>query len=752
MEKISDFILSKDIGEGYFGKVKLGIFKPTNEKYAIKIINKKIMKIKMKKSRFKEIDFIKKFNHFNVIYVYKIIDTPENYYIVMEYCQNGELFEYISNKERLQEDEASSFFYQMINGVEYIHSKGIAHRDLKLENLLLTEDNIIKIIDFGLSHEFNGKDLLKTKCGSPSYASPELIAQPLYDGFKSDIWCCGIILYAMLCGYLPFDGDEDKDGNDVLFKNIIEGNLEIPKFVSNTAKDLIVRLLNVDAKERITIPEIKKHPFYLKGKKQFKNRSIETNIELKNNQNNNNNNNKENITIDDIKNDKFVKDNMNDNKFDKKISYDFHNLSLNYNKNININIITNNHGLYRELINSKNKNKQILNTEGNKFIYPLSMFNRTKKKNLIYKLFDTKLNNEIIEKNKINHNNFLSIENQENKILRPLIKKNLTDKTNSLYYKVFGNLRKNRQSNPLDFYFDKKLQHSNDSRTFGDEVFLRNFRRTLLNKEKIKREKNLNKSNDKYLMKLKTYNFDKIDNCDNFEKKNITLSTENKINRKNLYRKDNKEIYINHLDLVPNNIFSINSEIKIPNTRYNNPSENYHNIEYIFLNDNISFANKSNSINANNQNYSSSLNNLIKKENNENKFENLNRIIKIENQSQNRNKLYSNSIIRQRKRTNIFLNEFMMNHKTIEPYNLNKRNNTIENNRMPINLSKKKKDYNFDNNSHKLKTFNEGLINQFFSNNKRKNNNINVNGNNNILPILAEKNQNNTDNLKKYTK
>ena len=547
MEKISDFILSKDIGEGYFGKVKLGIFKPTNEKYAIKIINKKLMKIKMKKSKFKEIDITKKFNHINVIYVYKVIDTPENYYIVMEYCKNGELFEYISKKERLDEDEASAFFYQIINGVEYIHSKGIAHRDLKLENLLLTEDNIIKIIDFGLSHEFNGKDLLKTKCGSPSYASPELIAQPFYDGFKSDIWCCGIILYAMLCGYLPFDGDEDKDGKDVLFKNIIEGNLEFPKFISELAKDLIIRLLNVDAKERISIPEIKKHPFYLKGKKECKISSVEKKKE----ENSNQNNLKENIAIDAINNSKFIKDNINDNKYVKKNSHKFHNLSPNYNKNINI--ITNDHGLYREQINYRNN--QILNTEGNTFINPLSMFNASKKNNLIYKLFDTKLSKDILEKNKKNHNNFLSIENPENKTLKPLIKKNLTDKNNSLYYKVFGNSRKYKQSNTLDFLFDKKFQYSNDSRTFGDEVFLRNFRKTLLNKEKIKREKNVNKSNDKYKMKLKVNRFD---NIDNFEKRNITLSTENKIKRKNLCLND-KEIYINHIDIIPNNMFSINS-------------------------------------------------------------------------------------------------------------------------------------------------------------------------------------------------
>ena len=738
MEKISDFILSKDIGEGYFGKVKLGIFKPTNEKYAIKIINKKLMKVKMKKSKFKEIDIIKKFNHFNVIYVYKVIDTPENYFIVMEYCKNGELFEYISKKERLQEDEASSFFYQIINGVEYIHSKGIAHRDLKLENLLLTEDNTIKIIDFGLSHEFNGKDLLKTKCGSPSYASPELIAQPFYDGFKSDIWCCGIILYAMLCGYLPFDGDEDKDGKDVLFKNIIEGNLEFPKFISKIAKDLIIRLLNVDAKERISIPEIKKHPFYLKGKEKCKKSSVEKNIEEKSNQNNF----KENITIDAIKkNNKINNDNMNDNKYAKKKSYEFHNLSPNYNKNINI--ITNNHGLYREQINCRNN--QILNTEGNNFINPLSMFNATKKNNLIYKLFDTKLSKDILEKSKINHNNFLSIENPENKILKPLIKKNLTDKTNSLYYKVFGNLRKNKQTNTLDFLFDRKFQYSNDSRTFGDEVFLRNFRRTLLNKEKINREKNMNKSNDKYKMILKVNNFD------NFDKRNITLSTENKIKRKNLCLND-KEIYINHIDIIPNNMFSINSEIKIPNTRYNNGTENNYNTEHIYINDNNTFINKSNSINVNNKQYANSLdkysiyksennynrNNLLIKDNNENIIENL---IKIENQ----NKKNSNSIIKQK--TKNYLDKFNPNHKTIEPYNLNKRNNTNENNRMPINLSKRIKDYN----GNKLKTFNESLINQLFSNNKRKKNNMNINvENNNILPILTENNQNNTDKIKKY--
>ena len=257
ISEINDYILKEDIGQGNFGKVKLAIYKPTDEKFAIKIINKKMLKLKMKNVIFKENEIITKFNHINVIYVYNIIDTPSNYYIVMEYCQMGELFDYIVKNQRIKDDEASIFFYQLINGVEYIHNKGIAHRDLKPENILLTEDKILKIIDFGLSHEFNGEDFLKTKCGSPSYASPEIISHPFYDGFKTDIWCCGIILYAMLCGYLPFDGDDNENNNNTLFKNIMDCKLDFPDYICELGKDLICKILTAEPEKRITIPEIK---------------------------------------------------------------------------------------------------------------------------------------------------------------------------------------------------------------------------------------------------------------------------------------------------------------------------------------------------------------------------------------------------------------------------------------------------------------------------------------------------------------
>ena len=260
--KITNFILKEDIGEGNFGKVKLAIHKETGEKFAIKILNKKQIKIKMKNTIFKENDIITKFNHINVIFVFAIIEDADNYYIVMEYCKTGELFDYIVAHQYLSEEESSVFFYQLINGVEYIHSKGIAHRDLKPENLLLTENNILKIIDFGLSHEFDEENFLSTKCGSPSYASPEIIKGEKYDGFKTDVWCCGIILYAMVCGYLPFDGEN----NNILFKNIVECNPEIPDYLSFECQELIKDILKEDPMERITIEGIKKSKFYLKGK------------------------------------------------------------------------------------------------------------------------------------------------------------------------------------------------------------------------------------------------------------------------------------------------------------------------------------------------------------------------------------------------------------------------------------------------------------------------------------------------------
>ena len=259
---LNDYTLIKDIGEGNFGKVKLAKLKSTKEKFAIKILDKEKLKTQTKSTLFNEIEIISRLDHKNIIHVEKILEDSKNHYIVMEYCEKGELFDYIVNKERLNPAEASLFFYQLINGVEYIHKQGFAHRDLKPENLLLTKEKILKIIDFGLCHDFDGENFLHTKCGSPSYAAPEILKGFPYNGFKSDIWCCGIILYGMLCGYLPFDGENNQE----IFREIVQCNPEYPPFLEDDSIDLISKILNPEPNDRITIDQIKKHPFFTKGK------------------------------------------------------------------------------------------------------------------------------------------------------------------------------------------------------------------------------------------------------------------------------------------------------------------------------------------------------------------------------------------------------------------------------------------------------------------------------------------------------
>jgi serine/threonine protein kinase len=261
---IGDYIIKETLGKGTFGKVKLGIHIPTEERVAIKILEKSKIKEKDDLERvIREMEIIKQFNHPCVIQVYEILEDSKTYYIIMEYCEGGELFNHIVNKRRLSDEEASYYYFQIINGIEYIHSHNIVHRDLKPENVLLTKEKKIKIIDFGLSNFYSKEgSLLVTPCGSPCYASPEMVSGKKYNGFMIDIWSSGIVLFAMVCGYLPF---EDPN-NEVLFKKILECNLQYPSFVSVNFKDMLKKVLVTDPDKRIRIEGIKKHPFYLKGK------------------------------------------------------------------------------------------------------------------------------------------------------------------------------------------------------------------------------------------------------------------------------------------------------------------------------------------------------------------------------------------------------------------------------------------------------------------------------------------------------
>ena len=267
-EKIENYKFIKTIGVGTFGKVKLSIHLPTKEYVAIKILEKSKVIAQMGLERIeREIEFLKLLNHPNIIQIYEVIDAPKNFYIVMEYASGGELFHYIVKKKRLDEKEASFLFTQLIFGIREIHKKKICHRDIKPENLLLTEKKIIKIIDFGLSKQY--KDTLSSQSGSPCYAAPEMIKGNEYSGLMIDIWACGINLFAMICGYLPFD---DKD-NNIVFDKILQGNVVFPDeqivHVSNEAKDLILKILTPDPSKRIKIDEILNHPFLKSGIQEY---------------------------------------------------------------------------------------------------------------------------------------------------------------------------------------------------------------------------------------------------------------------------------------------------------------------------------------------------------------------------------------------------------------------------------------------------------------------------------------------------
>ena len=208
----------------------------------------------------------------------------------MEYCEGGELYMYIINNTKLSEEQSSFFYFQIISGLEYIHLLNIVHRDLKPENLLMTNEYILKIIDFGLSNYITDEEchLLETPCGSPAYVSPEMLKGNKYDGIKTDIWSTGIILFFMLCGYLPFN---DKD-NIKLYQKIIDCKVDYPNSLSEMSKDLLRKILEKDSDKRITIEEIKKHPFYLKGKDVFESYFII--YEFKSSLNNLNDNNEQN--------------------------------------------------------------------------------------------------------------------------------------------------------------------------------------------------------------------------------------------------------------------------------------------------------------------------------------------------------------------------------------------------------------------------------------------------------------------------
>ncbi|XP_057786202.1 SNF1-related protein kinase catalytic subunit alpha KIN10-like [Salvia miltiorrhiza] len=258
--EIPHYKIGKTLGIGAFGKVKLAVHTLTGIKVAIKILDRLTIDTQghqAEKVR-KEMNIMRQLDHPHIVRLLEVIDTPEKVYVVMEYMNSGELFYYLTEKGKLHEHEARRLFQQIISGVDYCHRHLVVHRDLKPENLLLDSDHNVKIADFGLGNIMRDGHFLKTCCGSPNYAAPELISRRLYAGPEVDVWSCGVILYALLCGRLPFDDDNLSS----LYAKIKSGVYHSPNHLSESARHLISRILVVDPMKRISIPEIGAHPWF----------------------------------------------------------------------------------------------------------------------------------------------------------------------------------------------------------------------------------------------------------------------------------------------------------------------------------------------------------------------------------------------------------------------------------------------------------------------------------------------------------
>ncbi|KAK9464289.1 kinase-like domain-containing protein [Lipomyces arxii] len=270
--------LGRTLGRGSSGRVRLAKHSKTGMLAAVKIVPKSVNLDDQsddssggggKKGKDaaglpygieREVIIMKLIEHPNVLGLYDVWENTGELYLILEYVEGGELFDYLIKRGRLDENEAVHYFRQIILGVDYCHKFNICHRDLKPENLLLDKNHNIKIADFGMAAlEASGK-MLETSCGSPHYASPEIVAGKTYHGSPSDIWSCGIILFALLTGHLPFDDDNIR----TLLMKVQTGKFQMPAELSIHAKDLIWRILKTEPEERITAEEILDHPLLRK--------------------------------------------------------------------------------------------------------------------------------------------------------------------------------------------------------------------------------------------------------------------------------------------------------------------------------------------------------------------------------------------------------------------------------------------------------------------------------------------------------
>ncbi|KAK1426506.1 hypothetical protein QVD17_15180 [Tagetes erecta] len=254
------------LGYGAFAKVYHARNIHTDQNVAIKAINKqKILKSGLTDNIKREISIMRRLNHPNIVRLLEVLADKKRIYFVLEFAKGGELFAKVA-KSRFSENLSRKYFQQLISVISCCHSRGVYHRDLKPENLLLDENWNLKVTDFGLSaltEQIGNDGLLHTLCGTPAYVAPEILAKRGYDGAKVDLWSCGIILFVLVAGYLPFN-----DSNlMVMYRKIYTGEFRFPKWFSPDLKRLMKRLLDTNPVTRISVDEIVNDPWFKIGYK-----------------------------------------------------------------------------------------------------------------------------------------------------------------------------------------------------------------------------------------------------------------------------------------------------------------------------------------------------------------------------------------------------------------------------------------------------------------------------------------------------
>ena len=259
-DKIGDYTFKGVIGEGAFSVVKLVYNEKTSQYFACKIISKDKLSTDKRMLRFEnEIRIQQQLNNPGIVKIFDLMKDANNYYIILEFCSGGELFQLIVDKGKLTEEEAKPILDQILKALHYIHSMGIVHRDIKPENILIDQAGRVKLSDFGLSKILSKKtNLVKTPCGSPCYASPETLSGLPYNGLISDMWSTGVLMYACVVGQLPWT----KRNQNELFKQIKTADYVVPEFLSEDCVDLIKKLMTTDTTKRLTAEEALAHPWF----------------------------------------------------------------------------------------------------------------------------------------------------------------------------------------------------------------------------------------------------------------------------------------------------------------------------------------------------------------------------------------------------------------------------------------------------------------------------------------------------------